>query len=64
MNSNLFGGFVSNALASDFGIHVPWWALTIGIVVLVGALSWYSVHTSMTFGMAFLVAEVVVAAAC
>ena len=63
LNSNLFGGFVSNALASDFGIHVPWWALTIGIVVLVGALSWYSVHTSMTFGMAFLVAEVVVAAA-
>ena len=63
LNSNLFGGFVSNALASDFGVHIPWWVLTIAIVVLVGALSWYSVHTSMTFGMAFLVAEVVVAAA-
>ena len=62
LNSNLFGGFVSTALASDFGINIPWWVLTISIVVLVGALSWYSVHTSMSFGIAFLIAEVAVAA--
>ncbi len=62
LNSNLFGGFVSAALINDFGINVPWWALMIGIVVLVGALSWYSVQTSMSFGIAFLIAEVTVAA--
>ena len=63
LNSNLFGGFVSSALVNDFGINIPWWILTIAIVVLVGAISWYSVHTSMSFGIAFLIAEVIVAAA-
>jgi amino acid transporter len=63
LNSNLFGGFVSSALANDFGIHIPWWALTVSIVVLIGALSWFSVQTSMSFGIAFLIAEVVVAGA-
>ena len=63
LNSNLFGGFVSSALANDFGIDIPWWVLTIGIVVLIGALSWYSVQTSMSFGIAFLIAEVAVAGA-
>lgn len=62
LNTNLFGGFVSSALASDFGIDMPWWALMLGIVVLVGALAWYSVHASMSFGIAFLIAEVTVAA--
>jgi amino acid transporter len=62
LNTNLFGGFVSTALHSDFGINVPWWLLMIGIVVVVGALAWYSVHASMQFGIAFLIAEVTVAA--
>jgi amino acid transporter len=62
LNTNLFGGFVSQALHSDFGVNVPWWLLMTGIVVLVGALAWYSVHASMQFGIAFLIAEVTVAA--
>jgi len=61
LNTNLFGGFVSNALATDFHINIPWWLLMIVIVVGVGALTWYSVHTSMRIGMTFLIAEVVVA---
>ncbi len=62
LNINLFGGFVSNALQTDFGINIPWWILMAGIVVLVGILAWYSVHTSMQFGIAFLIAEVSVVA--
>jgi amino acid transporter len=61
LNTNLFGGFVSTALHNDFGVNVPWWILMIGIVVLVGALAWYSVHASMQFDIAFLIAEVAVA---
>jgi amino acid transporter len=62
LNTNLFGGFVSQALLSDFGVYVPWWILMIAIVLLVGLLAWYSVHASMQFGIAFLIAEVAVAA--
>ena len=58
LNINLFGGFVSNALQTDFGINIPWWILMVGVVVLVGILAWYSVHTSMQFDIAFLIAEV------
>lgn len=61
LNTNLFGGFVSQTLASDFGIHISWWILMIFIVLAVGALAWYSVHTSMRFDLAFVVAEVSVA---
>ncbi|WP_164835961.1 APC family permease [Actinacidiphila soli] len=60
LNSNLFGGFVSQVLKQDLGIGVPWWVLMILVVVFVGALAWYSVHTSMKFDIAFLIAEVVV----
>lgn len=59
-NSNLFGAFASTTLKTDFGISIPWWALIAGIVVFVGALAWYSVHTSMTFDITFLIAEVVI----
>jgi amino acid transporter len=62
LNTNLFGGFVSQTLAADFGIHISWWILMIFIVVAVGALAWYSVHTSMSFDLAFVIAEVSVAA--
>lgn len=62
LNTNLFGGFVGDLLKADFGISIPWWVLMIGVVVLVGALAWYSVHTSMQFDIAFLIAEVVVVA--
>ena len=62
LNTNLFGGFVSDALHNDFGVNVPWWVLMIGIVVIVGALAWFSVHASMRFGLVLLVAEVAVAA--
>ncbi len=62
LNTNLFGGFVSNALKTDFGISIPWWILMLVIVLGVGALAWYSVHTSMRIGMALLIAEVVVVA--
>ena len=62
LNTNLFGGYVSDALKNDFGISVPWWLLMIAIVVAVGALAWYSVHVSMQFGIAFLIAEVTVVA--
>jgi len=58
LNINLFGGFVQNALQTDFGINVPWWILMVGVVVLVGILAWYSVHTSMQFDIAFVIAEV------
>jgi amino acid transporter len=61
LNTNLFGGFVSQALASDFGVHIAWWILMIFIVVAVGALAWYSVHTSMRFDLAFVIAEVTIA---
>ena len=61
LNINLFGGFVSQTLASDFGIHITWWILMLFIVVAVGALAWYSVHTSMSFDLAFVIAEVTVA---
>ena len=62
LNVNLFGGFVSGALHENFGIDVPWWILMTGVVVVVGGLSWYSVHASMQFDIAFLIAEVGVAA--
>lgn len=62
LNTNLFGGFVHNTLKTDFGISIPWWMLMTFIVVAVGALAWYSVHTSMQFGIAFLIAEVTVVA--
>lgn len=62
LNTNLFGGFVGDTLRNDFGIDIPWWILMILVVVLVGALAWYSVHTSMQFDIAFLIAEVVVVA--
>lgn len=62
LNTSLFGGFVSAALHNDFALNAPWWALMIGIVVLIGALAWYSVHSSMQFGIALLIAEVAVAA--
>src|SRR5262249_36268551 len=62
LNINLFGGFVGNALQADFGISIPWWILMIGVVTLVGILAWYSVHTSMQFDIAFLIAEVSVVA--
>ena len=61
LNTNLFGGFVSQTLASDFGIHISWWILMIVIVLAVGALARYSVHTSMRFDLAFVIAEVSVA---
>lgn len=60
LNSNLFGGFVSQVLEQDLGISVPWWLLMILVVAFVGALAWFSVHTSMKFDIAFLIAEVVV----
>jgi amino acid transporter len=62
LNTNLFGGFVSSTLKTDFGISIPWWVLMVGIVVFVGALAWYSVHTSMQFDITFLIAEVSVVA--
>jgi amino acid transporter len=62
LNTNLFGGFVSSTLKTDFGISIPWWLLMVGIVVFVGALAWYSVHTSMQFDITFLIAEVSVVA--
>jgi amino acid transporter len=60
LNSNLFGGFVSQILRQDLGISVPWWLLMIVVVAFVGVLAWFSVHTSMKFDIAFLIAEVVV----
>lgn len=62
LNTNLFGGFVGNALKTDFGIDIPWWILMFVVVLLVGGLAWYSVHTSMKFDIAFLIAEVSVVA--
>lgn len=62
LNTNLFGAFVGDTLRNDFGIDLPWWLLMIAVVVLVGALAWYSVHTSMQFDIAFLIAEVAVVA--
>ncbi len=61
LNTNLFGGFLSQTLASDFGVHISWWILMLFIVLAVGALAWYSVHTSMRFDLAFVIAEVSVA---
>jgi amino acid transporter len=61
LNTNLFGGFVSQVLVADFGVHIAWWVLMIVIVLAVGALAWYSVHTSMRFDLAFVIAEVTIA---
>jgi amino acid transporter len=63
LNSNLFGGFVSQVLQQDLGISVPWWLLMILVVTFVGVLAWYSVNTSMKFDIAFLATEVVVVGA-
>jgi amino acid transporter len=63
LNTNLFGGFVSQVLKDDLGISVPWWVLMVAVVGFVGALAWYSVHTTMKFDIAFLIAEVVVVGA-
>ncbi|HSN12636.1 MAG TPA: APC family permease [Propionibacteriaceae bacterium] len=60
LNINLFGGFVQNTLKTDFGVDIPWWLLMAVVVTAVGALAWYSVHTSMQFDIAFLIAEVAV----
>jgi len=60
LNSNLFGGFVSQILQQDLGVSMPWWLLMIVVVAFVGVLAWFSVHTSMKFDIAFLIAEVVV----
>lgn len=60
LNINLFGGFVENTLKTDFGVDIPWWLLMGVVVTAVGALAWYSVHTSMQFDIAFLIAEVAV----
>jgi len=62
LNSNLFGGFVHDTLKADFGIDIPWYVLMIVVVLFVGVLAWYSVHTSMRFDIAFLIAEVSIAA--
>jgi amino acid transporter len=60
LNTNLFGGYVSQILQQDLGISVPWWVLMIAVVLFVGVLAWYSVHTSMRFDIVFLITEVVV----
>ena len=62
LNTNLFGGFVQQTLKADFNVNVPWWLLMVIVVLFVGVLAWYSVHTSMRFDIAFLIAEVSVAA--
>lgn len=62
LNTNLFGGFISAAIKSDFGVDIPWWLLMIVIVVGVGAVAWFSVHTSMRLGLTLLIAEVAVVA--
>jgi amino acid transporter len=62
LNTNLFGGFLSSTLKADFGVDVPWWIPMLVVVVAVGALAWFSVHTSMQFDIAFLIAEVSVVA--
>lgn len=63
LNIDLFGGFVSQTLSSDFGVNVVWWIPLVLVVVFVGALAWYSVHTSMRFDLVFVVAEVAVVGA-
>jgi amino acid transporter len=62
LNTNLFGGFVQQTLKADFNVNIPWWLLMVIVVLFVGVLAWYSVHTSMRFDIAFLIAEVSVAA--
>jgi amino acid transporter len=60
LNTNLFGGYLSQVLKADFKVTVQWWILMILIVVAVGGLAWYSVHTSMRFDIAFVIAEVTI----
>ncbi len=60
LNINLFGGFTSQVIKSQLGVNIPWEVLLVFIVVAVGALAWYSVHTSMRFDIAFVIAEVTI----
>jgi len=60
LNVNLFSGFTSQVIKQQLGWNIPWGYLMVFIVVAVGALAWYSVHTSMRFDIAFVIAEVVV----
>lgn len=60
LNVNLFGGFTSEVIKQQLGVNVPWEVLLVFVVFAVGALAWYSVHTSMRFDIAFVIAEVTV----
>lgn len=60
LNTNLFGGFVSDLVQRDFGVSIPWWVFMTLLIVFVGLLAWFSVHRSMQLDLAFVVAEVTV----
>lgn len=60
LNTNLFGGFVSDLVQRDFGVSIPWWVFMTAIIIFVGALAWWSVHRSMQLDLAFVIAEVTV----
>jgi len=60
LNVNLFAGFTSQVVKTQLGWNIPWGYFMVFIVVGVGALAWYSVHTSMRFDIAFVIAEVTV----
>ena len=59
-NICLFGGFVSDVLTRRASLEVPWWVLSVGIVLVIGVLAWLSVSASMRFDLLLLAFEVLV----
>ena len=62
-NICLFGGFVADVLTRRATIDVPWWILSVGVIVAIGILAWLSVSASMRFDLVLLAFEVVVVGA-
>lgn len=62
-NICLFGGFVSDVLVRRASLTVPWWVLSLAIIVVIAVLAWLSVSASMRFDLVLLAFEVVVVGA-
>ncbi len=60
LNAALFGSFVANIVHTVFNISIPWWPVSIAIIILVSWLAYRSVSRSMTLDLIFVILEVVV----
>jgi amino acid transporter len=61
-NAALFGGFVQNLIQANTGVNIPWEVYGIALIVIVAAMAWLSINTSMQFELLFVTAEIVILA--